>query len=57
MRRNAKFLMIGMVLIGLGLAVYGAQSGNFTPVVFGLAIATTGGLVGKMQREDDAAGH
>ncbi len=57
MNRNAKRLMVVLIVVGLGLALYGMQAGSVAAAVFGLAIALIGGSVGRMQREDDTAGH
>lgn len=57
MNSNAKRLMVALQIGGIGLAIYGWQADNFAGVAFGLAIAIIGGIVGRMQREDDTAGH
>ena len=57
MNKNAKRLMAALIIIGLGLTIYGTQTDAVGAIFFGIAIAIIGGLVGKMQREDDKAGH
>lgn len=57
MNKNAKRLMVALIVVGLGLALYGMQTDAVAAVAFGLAIAIIGGLVGRMQREDDTARH
>ncbi len=49
--------MVVLIVVGLGLALYGMQAGSVAAAVFGLVIAMIGGSVGRMQREDDQAGH
>ncbi len=57
MKASAKRLMVAFIVVGLGLALYGMQTDAIAAVVFGLAIAMIGGAVGRIQREDDTAGH
>lgn len=57
MGKNAKVLMIGMQVVGVVMAIIGLQVDSTPAIFFGIAIAVIGGLVGKMQREDDTAGH